>query len=84
VRDAPALVASGITPAGERQVFGVSASHSEHETHWRTFFKRLKERVLNGVKLVISNDHEGMGTVRRTVYGKCTLAKVESYCCSFK
>jgi len=65
------------------QVFGVSASLSEHEAHWRTFFKSLKERGLNGVKLVISDDHEGMGTVRRTVYGKCTLAKVESNCCSY-
>jgi len=31
VRDAAVLIATGITPQGERQVLGVSASLSEHE-----------------------------------------------------
>jgi len=35
VRDAAVLVASGISPEGERQVLGVSVSLSEHETHSR-------------------------------------------------
>jgi len=69
VRDAAVLVATGITPEGERQVLGVSVSLSEHETHWRTFFKSLKDRGLNGVKLVISDDHEGLGAARRAVFG---------------
>jgi len=33
VRDAAVLVASGISPKGEREVLGVSVSLSEHETH---------------------------------------------------
>lgn len=33
VRDAAVLVASGITPTGERQVLGASVSLSEHEAH---------------------------------------------------
>jgi len=33
VRDAAILVASGITPEGERQVLGVSEALSEHESH---------------------------------------------------
>lgn len=37
VRDAAVLVATGITPQGERQVLGVSVSLSEHETHWKAF-----------------------------------------------
>ncbi len=41
VRDAAVLVASGITPAGERQVLGVSVSLSEHETHWKAFLQGL-------------------------------------------
>ena len=69
VRDAAVLVASGITPGGERQILGVSVSLSEHETHWKTFFKSLKDRGLNGVKLVISDDHEGLGAARRAVFG---------------
>lgn len=69
VRDAAVLVASGITPQGERQVLGVSVSLSEHETHWKAFLKSLKERGLNGVKLVISDDHQGLGAARRAVFG---------------
>jgi transposase-like protein len=69
VRDAAVLVATGITPEGERQVLGVSVSLSEHETHWKTFFKSLKDRGLNGVKLVISDDHEGLGAARRAIFG---------------
>ena len=69
VRDTAVLVASGITPEGERQILGVSISLSEHETHWKTFLKSLKDRGLNGIKLVISDDHEGLGAARRAVLG---------------
>jgi putative transposase len=69
VRDAAVLVATGITPAGERQVLGVSVSLSEHESHWRAFLQSLKERGLHGVKLVISDDHSGLGAARRMVFG---------------
>jgi transposase-like protein len=69
VRDAAVLVATGITPQGERQILGVSASLSEHEAHWKAFLKSLKERGMNGVKLVISDDHEGLGAARRAVLG---------------
>jgi putative transposase len=69
VRDAAVLVASGITPEGERQVLGVSTSLSEHETHWKAFLTGLKDRGLKGVKLVISDDHAGLGAARRAVLG---------------
>lgn len=69
VRDAAVLLATGITPEGERQVLGVSVSLSEHETHWKAFLKGLKDRGLHGVKLVTSDDHEGLGAARRAVLG---------------
>ncbi len=69
VRDGAVLMATGITPQGERQVLGVSVSLSEHESHWRSFLKGLKDRGLSGVKLVISDDHEGLGAARRAVLG---------------
>jgi transposase-like protein len=69
VRDAAVLVATGITPSGERQVLGVSVSLSEHETHWKAFLKSLKDRGLNGIKLIISDDHQGLGAARRAVFG---------------
>jgi transposase-like protein len=69
VRDAAVLVAAGITPAGERQVLGVSVSLSEHETHWKAFLRGLKDRGMHGVQLVISDDHAGLGAARRAVLG---------------
>ena len=69
VRDAAVLMATGITPQGERQVLGVSVSLSEHESHWKSFLKGLKERGMKDVKLVISDDHEGLGAARRAVLG---------------
>ena len=69
VRDAAVLVASGISPEGERQILGVSVSLSEHEIHWKTFLKSLKDRGMRGVKLVISDDHAGLGAARRAVLG---------------
>jgi transposase-like protein len=69
VRDAAVLVATGITPAGERQVLGVSVSLSEHETHWKAFLQGLKDRGMHGVKLVVSDDHSGLGAARRAVLG---------------
>jgi len=69
VRDAAVLVATGINPEGERQVLGVSVSLSEHETHWRAFLQSLKDRGLHGIKLIISDDHAGLGAARRRVFG---------------
>jgi putative transposase len=69
VRDAAVLMATGITPQGERQVLGVSVSLSEHESHWKSFLKGLKDRGMKDVKLVISDDHEGLGAARRAVLG---------------
>ena len=69
VRDAAVLVATGITPAGEKQVLGVSVSLSEHETHWKAFLKGLKDRGMHGVQLVISDDHSGLDAARRVILG---------------
>lgn len=69
VRDAAVLLATGITPEGERQVLGVSTSLSEHESHWKAFLKGLKDRGMHGVHLVISDDHSGLGAARRSVLG---------------
>lgn len=48
IRDAAVLVATGISPWGERQVLGVSVSLSEYETHWKAFLQALKDRGLYG------------------------------------
>ena len=54
------LTAVGIDTDGRRSILGVSVSLSEAETHWREFIKSLKQRSLNGVKYVVSDDHDGL------------------------
>jgi putative transposase len=54
------FTAIGIDTEGRRSILGVSVSLSEAETHWREFLKSLRQRGLNGVKYVVSDDHDGL------------------------
>lgn len=54
------LVAMGVDTAGKRSVLGVSVSLSEAEVHWRAFLRSLLERGLHGVRMVTSDDHQGL------------------------
>jgi putative transposase len=69
VRDAAILIASGVVPDGHRKVLGVSVSMSERELHWRGFLESLLKRDLRGVKLIVSDDHPGLGAARLAVFG---------------
>jgi putative transposase len=60
------LVAVGITPEGQRTILGTSVSLSEAEVHWREFLASLQERGLHGVRLIVSDDHAGLGGARQT------------------
>ena len=69
VRHLAVLVAVGVTPAGKREILGVSMSLSEHEVHWRTFLESLKKRGLGGVQLITSDDHAGLRAARLAIFG---------------
>ena len=68
VRDAAILVASGVDTDGKRQILGLSVSLSEAEEHWRAFLESLVERGLQGVELIISDDHAGLRKARQAVF----------------
>ena len=68
VRDCAVLIAIGIQPSGHRSVLGVSVSLSEAEVHWREFLVSLKQRGLHGVKLIVSDAHEGLKTARQATF----------------
>ena len=55
------LVATGVALTGERRVLGLelSAGHDEGSA-WPRFVRSLIERGLDGVRLVISDDHTGL------------------------
>ena len=62
------LVAIGVSETGKRQILGTSVALSEQEVHWRDFLRRLQERKLHGVRLFISDAHEGLKAARKAVF----------------
>jgi transposase-like protein len=60
-------VAVGVNTDGRREVLGMAVGPSEAETFWTEFLRSLARRGLRGVKLVISDAHEGI---------KATVGKV--------
>ena len=59
------VVATGITADGAREVLGLDVGDSEDEVFWRGFLKSLRQRGLSGVRLVISDQHAGLGAALR-------------------
>jgi transposase-like protein len=55
-----AIVAVGVNNDGRREVLGLDIGPSEAETFWTEFLRKLRRRGLRGVKLVISDAHEGL------------------------
>ena len=54
------IVAVGVNTDGRREVLGMDIGPSEAETFWTAFLRKLARRGLRGVKLVISDAHEGI------------------------
>jgi putative transposase len=56
------VVAIGVTEQGERTVLGAATGASEDHQFWTSFLRQLVKRGLRGVRLVISDAHEGLRT----------------------
>ena len=54
------IVAVGVNTDGRREVLGMTVGHSEAEPFWTEFLRTLTRRGLRGVKLVVSDAHEGL------------------------
>jgi transposase-like protein len=61
------IIAVGVNSDGRREVLGLDIGPSEAETFWIEFLRKLARRGLRGVKLVVSDAHEGL---------KAAIAKV--------
>jgi transposase-like protein len=61
------VVAVGVTTDGERQVLGIDVGPSEDRAFWTAFLRSLVKRGLKGVRLVISDAHEGLKQAISTV-----------------
>jgi putative transposase len=54
------IIAVGVNTEGVREVLGMAIGPSEAEPFWTGFLRSLTRRGLRGVKLVISDAHEGI------------------------
>jgi transposase-like protein len=54
------IVATGVSADGHREILGMDVNTSEDSAGWTTFLRGLVARGLKGVKLVISDSHEGL------------------------
>jgi putative transposase len=54
------IIAVAVNSDGRREVLGMDIGPSEAETFWTEFLRKLARRGLRGVKLVISDAHDGI------------------------
>src|SRR3954464_2619401 len=64
-----AIIAMAVTTDGRREIIGLGLGPSEAEPFWSSFLKGLVKRGLKGVKLVISDAHEGLRLAITRVLG---------------
>jgi putative transposase len=64
-----AIIAVAVSTDGRREIIGLKVGPSEAETFWSGFLKVLVRRGLKGVKLVVSDAHEGLKQAIARVLG---------------
>ena len=71
------IVAVAVNSDGRREVLGMDIGPSEAETFWTEFLRKLARRGLRGVKLVISDAHEGLkAAVARVLHASWQRCRV--------
>jgi transposase-like protein len=79
VRSCAVLIATGVDADGTRSILGVSVSLSEAEVHWREFFRSLKERGITGLKMITSDDHEGLKAALRACFSGVPCQRCQTH-----
>ena len=54
------IIAVGVNNDGRREILGLDIGPSETEIFWTEFLRKLRRRGLGGVKLAVSDVHEGI------------------------
>ena len=63
-----ALIATGLSEDGQREILGLTLGDSENEASWDDMLRDLKSRGLCGVDLVVSDDHKGLKKRFRDIF----------------
>jgi len=67
IRSQAVLIAIGVSWEGRREVLAVSLANRESGSSWKDFLVGLRERGLQGVEFVVSDDHHGIKAALREV-----------------
>jgi putative transposase len=77
-----AIIAVAVDAEGRREIVGLHLGPSEAETFWATSLRSLVRRGLKGVKLVVSDAHEGLKAAIARVLGaawqRCRVHRMRS------
>jgi len=77
VRHKALVIAYGVHESGRREVIGLDVGEAETESFWRAFLRSLRSRGLDGVRLCISDAHQGLKAAIAQVLGcpwqRCTV-----------
>jgi putative transposase len=72
-----AIIAVAVNTDGVREILGMAIGPSEAEPFWSGFLRSLTRRGLRGVKLVVSDAHEGIkaavAKVFKTTWQRCRV-----------
>ncbi|CAN2536526.1 hypothetical+protein [Methylocapsa aurea] len=75
------IIAIGVNNDGRREVLGMDIGPSEAETFWIDFPRKLRRRGLRGVKLVVSDAHEGIkAAVAKVMHAGWQRCRVHFMC----
>jgi putative transposase len=69
VRHKALVIAYGVHQSGRREVIGLDVGAAETEAFWREFLGGLRARSLAGVRLCVSDAHEGLRQAIAKVLG---------------
>ena len=71
------VVAYAVHDSGVREVIGLDIGETESEAFWVAFLRSLRERGLRGVRLCVSDQHQGLRNAIARVLGcpwqRCTV-----------
>src|SRR3954449_12244307 len=77
VRQKCLVIAYAVHESGRREVIGLDVGEAETEAFWREFLRSLRARGLPGVRLCVSDCHEGLraaiGQVLGCPWQRCTV-----------
>jgi putative transposase len=77
VRQKCLVIAYGVHESGRREVIGIDVGECETEAFWREFLRGLRARGLDGVRVCVSDAHEGLKNAIAQVLGcawqRCTV-----------